>query len=182
MAAALRAHAAPYRKLDFAAAERIRDLYVQGVSVSGLARTFGIARSTVRQILDRSIYSAPAVSPWRRREGGADLHFEVAGQMSLCELYWLEGEGSFVRPPPSDPRRARIVARTRDADVAREVGRLLRVTPLYSHDDRERRRSWSPTWRSLRRGRIAVQLMTALHPLMGSRRRSQIESALGASE
>lgn len=102
--------------------------------------------------------------------------------MSSCELYWLagwlEGEGSFLRPPPSDARRPRIMARTRDLDVAKEVGRMLRVEPLFSHDPREQRRGWSPTWRLLRRGRLAVELMAMLHPLMGARRQSQIEAAL----
>jgi hypothetical protein len=69
--AALGAHAAPHRKLDFAAAERIRDLHAQGISVSRIARTYGVARATVRQILERSIYSAPVVIPWRRRDGDA---------------------------------------------------------------------------------------------------------------
>jgi hypothetical protein len=63
---ALEAYRAPARKLDFAAADRIRDLYEQGVSVSALARTFRVARATIRQIIDRSIYAAPAVPPWYR--------------------------------------------------------------------------------------------------------------------
>jgi Helix-turn-helix domain of resolvase len=183
--ASLDAHAAPRHKLDFATAERIRHLYAQGISVSHLAKTFGVARATVRQILERSIYGAPAVMPWRCPHGDGVLVFEVHGQMSLPELYWLagwlEGEGSFLVPPPSDPRRPRIVARTRDADVAEEVGRLLAVRPLFSHDGRERERGWSPSWRLLRRGRAAARLMKALHPLMGARRRSQIESALAAA-
>jgi Helix-turn-helix domain of resolvase len=175
----------PCHKLDFATAERIRHLYAQGISVSHLARTFGVARATVRQILERSIYGAPAVMPWRCRDGDGVLVFEMHGQMSLPELYWLagwlEGEGSFLGPPPSDPHRPRIIARTRDADVAEEVGRLLAVTPLFSHDGRERERGWSPSWRLLRRGRPAARVMKALHPLMGARRRSQIESALRAA-
>lgn len=183
--AALDAHAAPHRKLDFAAAERIRDLHAQGVSVSRIGRTYGVARATVRQILERSIYSAPVVIPWRRPDGDAGLVFDMPRQMSLPEFYWLagwlEGEGSFLGPPPSDPHRPRIIARTQDADVAEEVGRLLAVTPLFSHDARERERGWSPSWRLLRRGRTAALLMKALHPLMGSRRRSQIESALAAT-
>jgi hypothetical protein len=184
--AALDSYSAPTRKLNFVAAQTIRDLHARGTSISSLACTFGVSRPTIRQVLDGSIYGAPAASPWRHQPLGAavtDLSETLLG-ISPCEFHWLagwlEGEGSFSRPPPSDPRRGRIVAKTRDADVAAEVGRLLRVAPLFSHDDRERRRAWSPTWRLLKRGGDAALLMSVLHPLMGSRRRSQIESALAA--
>lgn len=183
ISAATDAYSAPRRKLDFATAEWIRALRTQGATVSGLALAFGVARPTIRQVLDRSIYGAAEVLPWRG-PGHRLPNCEWHGQMSLCELYWLagwlEGEGSFLRGPPSDPRRPRITAQTRDGDVANEVGRLLQVTPWFSHADRERRRGWSPMWGLLRRGQIAVKLMKALHPLMGARRRSQIEAALAA--
>jgi hypothetical protein len=97
--AALDAHAAPRHKLDFATAERIRHLHAQGISVSQLARTFGVARATVRQILERSIYCAPAVMPWRCRDGDGALGFEMHGQMSLPELHWL-GASAPARPLP----------------------------------------------------------------------------------
>jgi len=181
--AALRASSEPRRKLDFATAEKIRELRVEGASVSALARYFRVARATIRQVEERSIYRSPPVTPWRRI-GSCMIALPSQGRegMSSCELYWLagwlEGEGSFLRPPPSDARRPRIMARTRDLDVAKEVGRMLRVEPLFSHDPREQRRGWSPTWRLLRRGRLAVELMAMLHPLMGARRQSQIEAAL----
>jgi hypothetical protein len=91
--AALDPYAAPPYKLNFATAERIRHLYAQGVSVSHLARKFGVARATVRQVLGRSIYGAPAVIPWRCRDDDGALVFEMHGQMSLPELYWLAGVG-----------------------------------------------------------------------------------------
>lgn len=181
--AALGSYVPPSRKLDFASAEVIRDSQ-SCVSVSGLAREFGVARSTIREVLSGSIYAAPVEMPWRSREGVSTAVGSASCLSSLGELHWLagwlEGEGSFVRPPPSDPRRARITAQTCDVDVASEVGRLLGVSPSYSHRQREQQKGWSPTWRVLMRGRPAIRLMTALHPLMGSRRRAQIESALAA--
>ena len=187
-AAAIRAaveHIAPSgRKLDYLAAEEIRDMHALGAPVMWLASVFGVARSTIRQVISESLYAVPPSSPWR---GGSD-HLEWSGRASprnditRAELYWLagwlEGEGSFLRPPPSDPRRPRIVGETRDRDVAREVGRILVVTPSRSHPARARERGWSPTWRILRRGRRAISLMTSLYPLMGSRRQSQIRAAL----
>lgn len=174
----------PDRKLDFEAAEEIRDLHALGSSVSWLARSFDVARSTISQILSESVYSAPVATPWRSARAAGYARQAAAPDMSPCEFYWLvgwlEGEGSFIDPPPSDPKRPRISAETRDWDVAREVGRLLRVTPTFSYSALARRRGWSPTWKILRRGKSAVALMQALHPLMGSRRQSQIESALAA--
>jgi transcriptional regulator with XRE-family HTH domain len=177
-------YSGPRRKLDFAAAELVRALRVRGVSVSQLARDFNVARSTIRQILNGTIYAAPVAAPWRLHGVDATEISEGSLPFSHCEMHWLagwlEGEGSFVAPPPSDPSRPRISGETCDADVAGEVGRLLEVTPLFRHGKRERSKGWSPSWKLLRRGRSAVQLMEALYPLMGSRRRSQIESALAA--
>jgi hypothetical protein len=184
--AALDAHAEPSRKLSFLEAEAMRELHAGGVSISSLARRFLVSRPTVRQVLERSIYGVHPAASWRHlepRSAGAEIS-DSGGEISQLELHWLagwlEGEGSFLRPPPSDRRRARIMATTRDADVAAEVGRLLRVTPRFSHDERERQRGWSPTWRLLKRGRGAVLLMRGVHPLMGLRRQSQIDSALAA--
>jgi hypothetical protein len=183
IARALANYEPPTRKLDFAAAEIIRD-FQSDVSVSRLAREFGVTRPTIRQVLDESIYAAPADKPWRASDQAMTGTGPAPESMSLCELCWLagwlEGEGSFVRPPPCDPRRPRISAVTTDADVAAEAGRLLRVKALFSHPRRDREKGWSPTWRVLRQGQPAVRLMQALHPLMGQRRRSQIESALAA--
>ncbi len=181
ISAAMDAYSPPRRKLDFATAEWIRALRAQGATVTGLALAAEVSRPTIRQVVDRSIYAAAEVLPWRDTGHGLPT-CELLPQLSLCELHWLagwlEGEGSFLRGPPSDPRRPRITGQTRDRDVANEVGRLLGVTPSFSYPARERRRGWSPMWRLLRRGHLAMTLMEALHPLMGTRRRSQIESAL----
>lgn len=185
IAAALNRYSPPSRKLGFEAAEQIRDLHALGASVSWLARSFEVARSTIRQVIAGEICFSPPVLSWRATQV-ADSGPRGASTtgISVVELFWLagwlEGEGSFVAPPPSDPRRARIMGTTRDADVAAEVGRLLDVSPHFSHNARERRMGWSPTWRLLRRGRRAVDLMHGLYPLMGSRRQAQIESALAA--
>ena len=101
------------------------------------------------------------------------------------ELYWLagwlEGEGSFVAPPPSDPRRPRIIGEPGDADVIREVARLLDLTPTPWFPARARRRGWARTGRVLRQGGHAVRLMSELAPLVGARRQSQIDRAIRAA-
>ena len=105
--------------------------------------------------------------------------------LSKAELHWLagwlEGEGSFCAPPPSDPRRPRIVAQARDEDVVAEAGRLLRVKPYYENSERIKAHGWSPMWRLLLQGGRAEELMEALKPVMGARRTAQIDSALDAA-
>lgn len=170
------------RKLDYRAAEEMRRLRAEGARVTDLSRSFGVARSTVRQVVSRSIYTRPRELPWRAPIEPCCL--DPCDGMSLVELHWLagwlEGEGSFGRPPPSDPRRVRVIAKTRDYDVARKAGRLLGVSPQFAHDARERRLGWSPTWRVLKRGDGAARLMRALYPVMGCRRQAQIDTALAA--
>ena len=182
--AALRGHRSPGRKLDFDLAEAIRELRTLGASVSFLAEAFEVSRPTIRQVLERSIYRSPS----KQAEGCAWTSWtpEMVAVRGLLqpELWWLagwlEGEGSFVSPPPSDPRRARISGVTCDADVAGEVGRLLDVRPRLSHSPREARLGRAPIWQVLRRGARALELMKALRPLMGVRRREQIDRALAA--
>jgi hypothetical protein len=47
-------------------------------------------------------------------------------------------------------------------------------------DRRSRKRGWSPLFRILCRGSRAVELMNAIEPIMGTRRRAQIQRALSA--
>lgn len=175
----LAGYVAPSRQLDYPTAERIRALHAGGRSIAGLARAFDLSYSMVHQIVSCSIYfeepATPGRTPTSSRNGAAQGHW------SPCELHWLagwlEGEGSFLRPPPSDPRRARVSAQTLDEDVAREVGRLFGVTPTK---DQRRASGRSEMWRVLARGSAAIRLMADLRPLMGIRRREQIDTACRA--
>lgn len=171
----------PARKLNFEIAEEIRRRASVGESVASLATEYGVARQTIYPILKDQIYRAPPSRPWRT--SSLELpRVDTPPWMSPAELHWLagwlEGEGSFMAPPPSDCGRPRISGITRDRDVGNETGRLLRVKPCYENSERIRTRGWSPTWRLLTRGRPAAILMHALAPLLGNRRRKQIAVAL----
>jgi hypothetical protein len=179
---ALDSYKPPVRKLSFASAAVIRWLLAHDdVTVSELSRQFGVARSTIREIRDGRIYKARKGPPWRH-----DLVLPRLRSLLIdypeADLYWLagwlEGEGSFCKPPPSDPRRARVLGCTKDRDVATRVAHLLGASPRYAHPASARKRGWSPVWRILVRGTRAVRVMKALHPLMGSRRQNQIATAL----
>jgi hypothetical protein len=182
--AALGAYTPPSHKLDFAGAEEIRRRRLEGETVSSLSRSFCVSRPSIRAVLYRRIYPHPPPAPWRGssylpESGPAPSGLSPAEFVWLAG--WLEGEGSFCAPPPSSPKLARIAGESRDHDVISEVGRLLGVKPVRREDKRARARGWSPTWTVLKHGRGATTVMSALKPLMGSRRRAQIRAALEAA-
>lgn len=179
----LNAHVPPAHKLNFSQAEEIRRRHAAGETVAALSRSTGVSRSTIRAVIQGRIHSRPPAAPWRVRGSYLNVVASPPVGFSSMELSWLagwlEGEGSFMKPPPSDPRRPRISAEVRDADVATEVGRLLDVTPTRQE---ARRFGWSDTFRVLKRGGGAIALMEALAPIMGARRIRQIQEAIRAAE
>jgi hypothetical protein len=173
------------RKLDHPRAEEIRRRHASGETVSSIARCFGVARQTIHPVLDHRIYRNPPSLPWRELSLGLRGATTAGTGLSSRELYWLagwlEGEGSFLRPPPSDRRRPRIAGTSRDYDVVAEVGRLFKVAPVRK-SERRHRPGWSPAWCAVATGRRAVFLMQSLEPLMGARRSQQIDRALNAAQ
>ena len=133
-------------------------------------------------MLQDRIDRAQADAPWRDDLSYATTRPRECAFATDLELSWLagwlEGEGSFLAPPPSDPRRPRISAVSRDLDVIARVARVFGVTPAGANDRRARERGWSPLFGVLYRGSRAAALMSAIVPMMGSRRRAQIERAL----
>lgn len=169
------------RKLNFESAQEIRRRFLEGESVSSLGRAFGVRPQTVRPLLRGQLYQAAPLLPWKEELGDFPFLSPPRG-ITRAEFHWLagwlEGEGSFMGPAPSDPRRVRISARATDEDVVSEASRLCSVTPSYDYSDRARSRGWSPTWRLLLRGRRAALFMERLQPILSARRRDQIASAL----
>lgn len=98
------------------------------------------------------------------------------------ELYWLagllEGEGSFLAGPPSNPRCPLVRLPMTDEDVVGHAARLLcrAVTPWDRKSVEQRKRVFITTIQ----GAAAVGLMRSLDPVMGTRRRGQIARALAA--
>ncbi|HYH58463.1 MAG TPA: helix-turn-helix domain-containing protein [Thermoleophilaceae bacterium] len=182
--AALGLYRPPARKLSHAEAGRIRDRHKQGVAIAQLARELGVTRQTIYAIVNERIYRAPPPAPWRDDLPSlipAPTDCSLASPAELSWLAgWVEGEGSFLAPPPSDPRRPRVSAMTRDLDVIERAARILDVSPTRHYDRRSRARAWSPLFRVLSCGRRAVELMHAIDPMMGARRRAQIGQALAA--
>lgn len=101
--------------------------------------------------------------------------------LETCDLYWLagllEGEGSFLAPPPSSPNRPRISLQMTDRDVVDRAARMMGVAYVYVSGDR-RNANWKRYYMVVLRGRRAARLMRMLRPLMGARRQVQIDDAL----
>jgi hypothetical protein len=183
---ALDLYVPPDYKLSYELAEKIRERHAAGETVSSLARSFGVARQTIHPILKREIYWAPRPRPWRDPRHRLPEPADVPEGFSPDELYWLagwlEGEGSFVAPPPSSPRLPRVAFDSCDRDVVEEAARLLRVAVSKKGDARTKQRGWSTVWRGLSNGGRAVTLMRAIHPMVSQRRSGQITHALDAAE
>ena len=99
--------------------------------------------------------------------------------VELCDLYWLagilEGEGTFVSGPPSQPNSpiARISMTDLDT-VTRAAGVLDRaVTPV-----RARKPHYKSVFNTQIKGAEAVALMMAVLPILGPDRTRQIERVL----
>lgn len=92
----------------------------------------------------------------------------------------LEGEGTFVRVTSKNPTVS-VSCEMSDRDVIEAVSTLIGATSVTVVDtERKRRRGWSVTYKTAIRGGRAVELMKLIHPVMGERRRGQIDAALAS--
>ncbi|MCC7450619.1 MAG: hypothetical protein IT324_24610 [Anaerolineae bacterium] len=95
-------------------------------------------------------------------------------------LHWLagllEGEGSFLKPPPSSPNNPRITLQMTDEDVIQRVCGIFELT--YYQRSRKNIGNRKPLYKVTFRGSRAAELMGQLYPLMGQRRQSPIKEAL----
>lgn len=97
------------------------------------------------------------------------------------DLYWvaglLEGEGSFMKGPPSSPGLPAIQMTMIDRDVVVRAAGILgcgvtTVRPRCAH--------WKESYTLRMKGSRAVEWMRALRPLVGERRRWQIDRAIAS--
>ena len=99
--------------------------------------------------------------------------------ISKQDLHWLagllEGEGSFVAGPPSAPRSPIVQVSMIDRDIIERAGALFETGV---HVILPRREGWKTAYAVRVRGARAVLWMHRLRPLMGERRRGQIDVAI----
>jgi hypothetical protein len=97
------------------------------------------------------------------------------------DLHWLagllEGEGSFLKGPPSAPRHPVIALQMTDRDVVARVAAMFgRKVGCWQPPEAR----WQTTYIARVTGAKAVAWMGVLRPLMGDRRRTQIDRALSS--
>jgi hypothetical protein len=102
--------------------------------------------------------------------------------MERKDLYWLagllEGEGSFQRPMPSEPKYPRLTLSMNDLDIVQKVGTFFGRKYIYTR--KHSNVDWHDTYSTMTKGKRAIQFMWDLYPLMGERRKQQIENAIGS--
>lgn len=103
--------------------------------------------------------------------------------MDDSEFFWLcgllEGEGSFMKGPPSRPQYPVLSITTTDEDVIQRVSALLgvgycRVTKRRDH--------WRQSYSLRIHGKKAVSLMQKMRPHMSRRRKGRIDAAVASYE
>jgi hypothetical protein len=182
---AIAAYRAPERKLSPVRAEEIRRRHATGETMASLAREFDVSHPTMRAVVNARIYRDPGTAPWEQLGRLLPVPDPLESGLFPLELHWLagwlEGEGSFLAPPPSAPKLPRISGHSKDLDVLEEIGCLLRIKPTFDRSH-ARHPGWSPTWRVLKKGTRAILLMRTVEPLMGERRKAQIQRAVAAAD
>ncbi len=99
------------------------------------------------------------------------------------DLHWLaglmEGEGSFMRGVPSAPNTPKMVVNMTDEDVIVRIAKMWKsgVWKLKRRTPRHKQ-----AYSTMATGSRAVAWMRLLRPLMGIRRRSQIDSVFSSYE
>jgi hypothetical protein len=99
-----------------------------------------------------------------------------------ADFFWLagilEGEGSFMKGPPTKPKNPRITMVSTDEDVLARVAKLfdspycmVTVRPEYKQK-----------YQTAINGKRAVDLMLLLRPFMSIRRQQQIDIAIACWE
>jgi len=89
---------------------------------------------------------------------------------------WLEGEGSFLKGPPSKPNLPMVTGCSIDEDVIKKVVEM--IGGLSYRKQKSRKAKWNDVYSFQLKGKRAVDLMQMLLPLMSERRKGQIERAL----
>jgi len=96
------------------------------------------------------------------------------------DFYWLigilEGEGSFIKGPPSQPKVPQLCVSMTDEDVIIKVANLLDAK--YRKSDRGTDKGWKPSFTTTIRGKKAVDFMLKIEPYMSKRRKEQINKAV----
>jgi hypothetical protein len=176
-----------FRALTDQQIEELRVRALNGESPFHLAKEYGISKTLAYYIKDGYNYKysrgCSSVVEHLPSKQIARVRFPPPANILLIEkptdFYWLAGlleaEGSFQAPSPSSPNTPKISISMSDEDVIARVADLFQLK--YSMWQRKKENT-KPAYIVQLRGHRAVGLMHELHPLMGERRKGQIDRAI----
>lgn len=97
------------------------------------------------------------------------------------DFHWLvgvlEGEGTFLSGPPSQPASPAVRVTMTDRDVVERVGRIIERAVLTL---RPRELHHKTPYMTTIKGSPAAQLMLAARPFLGSARQTQLDGAIAS--
>ena len=100
------------------------------------------------------------------------------------DLYWLagllEGEGSFMKGPPSAPNRPVISMQMTDKDIIEKAANIIGIG--YCENKSTERKGYKKCWSVRTTGSRAMSIMRQVFSIMGERRQEQITKALDSHD
>lgn len=168
-------------KLNEAQVRQIKQRIAQGETAKSIAQDFAVTHYAIWAIRSGKTWSHVSAHDENRAAPEIENPIQVISGASedAKTLHWLagllEGEGSFVPPPPSAPNQPAIQIAMTDEDV---VARAADLFGVKYHSWQRKNSGHKVSYQAALRGGRAVEYMQKLYPLMGKRRQEQIHRAL----
>jgi hypothetical protein len=163
-------------KITEADVRAIKKRLAKGETAKSIAQDFPISHYAIWDIRSGKTWGHVSVNTHQSAVGLALPDFPTPLFTEENNFHWvaglLEGEGSFIAGSPSEPNRPRISVAMTDEDVIERLAAVLNVQykALASRNEHHKN-----VYRVIIRGAQAVELMKRLHPLLGERRKQQID-------
>jgi hypothetical protein len=101
--------------------------------------------------------------------------------MESNKKYWLagilEGEGAFMKGPPSEPNLPRLAVQMTDYDIILKIKNITKSGTIQKCI--KQKDNHKDSWRWVVKGKPAINIMELIYNLMSERRKEQINRAIG---
>ncbi|MFN8372332.1 MAG: hypothetical protein U0694_05570 [Anaerolineae bacterium] len=158
-------------KLTEEQVKAIKARIARGETAKSIARDFPVSHY--------AIWDIRSGKTWDDLDEMQAHHTETPAEVDYHSIHWLagllEGEGSFLAPPPSSPNTPAITISMTDEDIIRRVSAIFGTK---HHQVSARREGAKTPYTAHLRGKPAIDLMRLLYPLLGKRRQTQIDRVL----
>jgi hypothetical protein len=169
-----------FTKLTPQQVQIIKQRIANGETAKEIAPDFGVTHYNIWAIREGKTWahvSVDGIDPAHPTQ--PTLELDHTAEVDYQSIHWLagllEGEGSFLKGAPSAPNTPSIAVSMTDEDVIERVARYFGVK---YHAVGKRQEHHKTPYTVHLKGAKAHDLMRQLYPLMGLRRREQIDRAL----